>query len=308
MHNLKRAAALAAAMVYGGRWALAQDQLAGFVSGVTSLLPKLESDIDALFRDAWTLAALVVLVAVSGFVAGLVKGTDKRKYRISVAAGITTVLLTTITSTFFDVDHRTLFNHVSEARRLYGSIVTDLALRDRLDTTADRATWKDTIRQRVDRINELTGVAVFSVPFFGWQGVIPNAYAESESEPAWARDPPRSRVDLFFVGEGAGRSIEQARAAAEHDAAAKAQAFLGKLWPGGAAPPAVLQEIVGGLQIVGTHLGANPAGGGYRFLVLGRISRKVLEGRIWLAPAPIDEGARRDFANSVRQAEQSAVK
>lgn len=307
MHNLKRLALVAAALLLAGRWALAQDQLAGFVGGVNSLLPKLQSDIDALFRDAWTLAALVVLVAVSGFVAGLVKGTDSRRYRISVAAGITTVLLTTVTSTFYDVDHRTLFNHVNEARRLYRSIVADLALRDHLDTVADRETWKDSIRQRVDRINELTGVAVFSVPLFGWQGVVPEAYAESGPEPAWVREPPRSRVDLFFVGQGAGRSIEAARAAAERDAVAKAQAFLATLWPGGAAPPAVLQEIVGSLKIEDTHLATDP-GGGYRFLVLGRIGRKVLEGRIWLAPAPIDEQSRREFANSVQQAEQSAVK
>jgi len=185
----------------------AQDQE---VEEMKSILQEKIIEIDKWETKANILFSLTVLVAVLGALAAIFQRYNKRWCKIATAIAGAAISVITITSnTAFNADYRTLRMSSVEARQLIDEMRLLLPLKEYISDENDIKEWRNEIKKK---LREITDLGVRIAKSENKFDIISAAYAQpNEERPSWIRQPPTDKNNFYFVGNGSGSSINEAR-------------------------------------------------------------------------------------------------
>ncbi len=169
-------------------------------------------------REYLVLLSMNLLIAVLGATVAALQALRQRRWR--VVAAILGLLVSTFSGAIqaFPEDARAIRRKIVTANGVLTRIESRLPLYDALPSDEERGRFVEELLEQAAKIDELESeVFASSVS----SDFIPVVQAQAIF-PSWVSSPPSDRVNLYFVGTGAGTSLNEARDNSFRDAQGKA--------------------------------------------------------------------------------------
>ncbi|MFY9557382.1 MAG: hypothetical protein WAV47_21940 [Blastocatellia bacterium] len=223
--------------------------------------------------EAKLLIFLTILVAVLGLITGaLQKSTSPRCKSATVAAGILISVITIITTTAFESDHRTLRRSANQARKLHAKVLEKITELRTISDPKDRQKSIELIQNYLSEIFDvrdkiLTGA---NEPYRGLFELGTTVQAQS-GQPDWISKSQSEKFNIFFTGISENTSLKEAQETSFKNALNQAIAQLyGKA---GYDIDAIGNAVSQSAEVAETNFSFNPDTKKYKFYTLLKLNR-----------------------------------
>ena len=262
-------------------------QIAPHVVRYRQILDNRQQIIDGWNRDVTFEIALTVSVCVCGALIAAIQVTKKGWTTGATAAlGAFTTVLTGMNAIVFPADYRTLRQSAIDARELLEELSTTVDDYAAVRTPQDRQTTDAEFLKKLSQLdavikrvlkgspaevshNESNGVAERAT--FNWSRVV--LAASVSGTPSWANHPPADQFNLFFVGEGEGASLSEAK---NNSVTAALERAVQSIKPESQLDLTALRSLIEKASSVeDSSFQFNKAAGRFRYFTLLRVSKEI---------------------------------